>query len=91
MDGTTTIPLGEVKFCHEDRLQAVLICTKALLQQLPGVFGVLEVAKNGFGKSEMRKEISIKAEVLRTSSASIALVSLAIGLALSAGVGALTP
>jgi len=38
----------------------------------------------------MRKEISIKAEMLRTSNASIALVSSSVGLLLSAGVGAVT-
>jgi len=54
MDGATIIPLGEVRFCHEDRLQAMLLCTKALLQQLPGGFGIPDVAENGFGGAAMR-------------------------------------
>jgi len=90
MDGTTAIPLGELKLCHEDRVQAMFLCTKAFLQQLPSGFGTSMLPRTDLVESAMRKEISIKAEMLRTSNASIVLVSSSVGLLLSAGVGVVT-
>ena len=49
VDSTTSIPLGNLKLRHEDRLQPLLLRTNAFLEGSPSDLGIHCAAKNRFG------------------------------------------
>ena len=70
VDSTTSIPLGNLKLRHEDRLrlQPLLLRTKAFLEGSTSDLGSFVLPRTDLAESAIRKEIAMKAEidVLRT-------------------------
>ena len=64
VDSTTSVPFGNLRFRHEDRLrlQLLLLHTKAFLEGFPSRLGSSVLPRTDLAESAIWKEIAMKAE-----------------------------